>query len=174
MSFKERTDERRAYCQAGCAFLLSPSLPGGCWPLQEAASTSSKSHCGPSVSLNAVGAWVAAETKPFLLLALHSGYIMPAAAAGGGGRGRSQRCGRPRTREPACGPQPLLPFPSPSMSTPPLCASKLECKQLALCPPLSIHFTLMLSPEPGGRWDSSRLTHPAPELYACSYVGATT
>lgn len=87
MSFKERTDERRAYCQAGCAFLLSPSLPGGCWPLQEAASTSSKSHCGPSVSLNAVGAWVAAETKPFLLLALHSGYIMPAAAAGGGGAG---------------------------------------------------------------------------------------
>lgn len=36
--------------------------------LQDAASTSSKSHCRPSVALNAVRAWEDMEAKPLLLL----------------------------------------------------------------------------------------------------------
>lgn len=46
--------------------LLALFFPAGCcWPLQDAASTSSNSHRGPRVSLNAVRAWAAVETKPF-------------------------------------------------------------------------------------------------------------
>ena len=70
--------------ESGVCFLLSSSLPQACWSLQDAVSTSSKSHRRPSVSLNAVRAWAAAETKPFLLRAPHLGCIVPAVWGGGG------------------------------------------------------------------------------------------
>lgn len=64
----------RAGWRARCVFCSSPGFSPivGLLAPQGAVSTFSENHCGLSATLNAVRAWVAAETKlSFLFLALH-------------------------------------------------------------------------------------------------------
>lgn len=153
MHLKKKADESRAYWKAGCAFCCALLFPET-WPLQEAASPSPQSHCGPRVRLDAVRAWAAAETKPFLLRALHLDSVVPA------GGGDSPAPHSPCHCDPACPHFPILSPPSYYLSPHPQHIHTDSICSWLLHPPLSFDFTLTQSPnrELGCRWNSPRLS----------------